>query len=67
MSHNRDTHSQDTLQSNPTLSDNSTSEEELDLTYAITEEECRGTIRGSNEAFVMALAGHRAIANQVVE
>ena len=54
MSHNRDTHLQDTLWSNPTLSDNSTSEEEPDLTYAITEEECRGTIPGSNEATVMA-------------
>ena len=67
MSHNRDTHSQDALQSNPTLSDNSTSEEELELTYALTEEECTGTIPGSNEATVMALAGQRAIANPVVE
>ena len=67
MLHNRDTHSQDALQSNPTLSDDSTSEEESDPTYAITEEECRGTIPGSNEATVMALAGQRAIANPVVE
>ena len=67
MSHNRDTHSRDALQSNPTLSDDSTSEEELDLTYAITEEERRGTIPGSNEATAMALADQRAIANPVVE
>ena len=67
MSHNGDTHSQDTLQSNPTLSDDSTSEEELELTYALTEEERRGTIPGSNEATAMALAGQRAIANPVFE
>ena len=67
MLHNRDTHSQDALQSNPTLSDDLTSEAEPDLTYAITEEECRGTIPGSNEATAMALAGQRAIANPVVE
>ena len=67
MSHNRDSHLQDALQSNSTLSDDSTSEEELELTYALTEEEHRGTIPGSNEATVMALAGQRAIANPVVE
>ena len=67
MSHNRDTHSQDTLQSNPTLLNDSTSEEEPDPTYAITEEEHRGTIPGSNKATAMALAGQRAIANPVVE
>ena len=55
------------MQSNPTLSDDSTSEEELDLTYTITEEERRGIIPGSNEATAMALAGQRAIANPVVE
>ena len=38
----------DPLQSNPTLPDNSTSEEEPDLAYAITEEERRGMIPGSN-------------------
>ena len=62
MLHNRDTHSQDTLQSNPTFS-----EEEPDATLVITEEERRGTIPGSNEATAMALAGQRAIANPVVE
>ena len=67
MLHNRDTHSQDALQSNPTLSDDSTSEEEPDLTHAITEEEHRGTIPGSNKVTAMALAGQRAIANPVVE
>ena len=67
MSHNRNTNFQDTLQLNPTLSDDSTSEEEPDPTLAITEEERRGTIPGSNEATAMALAGQRAIANPVVE
>ena len=67
MLHNRDTYLQDTFQSNSTLSDDSTSEEELELTYALTEEERRGTIPGSNEATAMALAGQRAIANPVVE
>ena len=67
MSHNRDTHSQDTLQSNPTLSDDLTSEEEPDPTLAITEEELRGTIPGSNVATVMALAGQRVITNPVVK
>ena len=67
MSHNRDTQSSDSQQSNPTLPDDSTSEEEPDLTYTITEEECRGTIPGSNEATAMALAGQRAIANPVVK
>ena len=67
MSHNRDTHSQDALQSNPTLSDDSTSEEEPDLTLAITEEECRGTIPGSNVATAIALEGQRVIANPVVK
>ena len=67
MSHNSDTHSQDALQSNPTLSDNSTSEEQPDPTLAITEEERRGTIPGSNQATAMALAGQRAIANPVVK
>ena len=67
MSHNRDTQLSDPQQSNPTLPDDSTSEEELDPTYAITEEEHRGTIPGSNEATAMALAGQRAIANPVVE
>ena len=65
MSHNRDIQLLDPLQSNPTLPDDSTSEEEPDPTYAITEEERRGTIPGSNEATVMALAGQRAIANPV--
>ena len=67
MSHNRDTHLQDALQSNSTLSDDSTSEEESEPTYALTEEECRGTIPGSSEATAMALVGQRAIANPVVE
>ena len=67
MSHNRDTHSQDALQSNPTLSDDSTSEEEPDSNLTITEEEHRGTIPGSNVATAMALAGQRVIANPVVE
>ena len=65
--HNRDTHSQDALQSNPTLSDDLTSEEEPDPILTITEEERRGTIPGSNVATAMALAGQRAIANPVVE
>ena len=67
MSHNRNTNPQNVTQSNPTLSDDSTSEEEPDLTLAITEEECRGTIPGSNEATAMALAGQRATANPVVK
>ena len=67
MSHSRDTQLSDQQQSNPTLPDNSTSEKEPDPTYAITEEERRGTIPGSNEATAMALAGQRAIANPVVE
>ena len=67
MLHNRDTHSQDTLQSNPTLSDDSTSEKEPNPILAITEKENRGTIPGSNVATAMALAGQRAIANPVVE
>ena len=67
MSHNRDTHSQDALQSTPTLSDDLTSEEEPDPTLVITEEERRGTIPGSNVATAMALAGQRVIANPVVE
>ena len=67
MLHNRDTNSQDALQLNPTLSDDSTSEEKPDPALAITEEECRGTIPGSNEATAMALAGQRVIANPVVE
>ena len=67
MSHNRDTQLSDALQSNPTLPDDSTSEEEPDPTYTITEEEHRGTIPGSNKATAMALAGQRAIANPVVE
>ena len=56
MLHNSDTHSQDALQSNPTLSDDSTSEEEPDPTLTITEEEHRGTIPESNQATAMALA-----------
>ena len=44
-----------------------TSDEEPDPTLATTEEECRGTIPGSNEATAMALAGQQAIANPVVE
>ena len=67
MSHNRDTQLSDPLQSNLTLPEDSTSEEEPDPAYAITEEECRGMIPGSNEATAMALAGQRAIANPVVE
>ena len=69
MTHNRNTtgSSQDALRQDPILSDNSTSEEEPDLTLTITEEEHRGTIPGSNKAAVMALAGQRAIANPVVE
>ena len=67
MSNNRDTQLSDPLQSNPTLPDDSTSEEEPDPTYAITEEEHSGTIPGSNEATAMALAGQRAIAIPVVE
>ena len=49
------------------LSDDSTSEDESDLTLATTEEERRGTIPGSNEATAIALAGQRAVANPVVE
>ena len=67
MSHNRDTNPQNTAQLTPTLSDDSTSEEEPDPTLATTEEERRATIPGSNEATVMALAGQRPIANPVVE
>ena len=67
MSHNRNNSSQDALQQNPTLSDDLTSEEEPDPNLALTEEECRGTIPGSNEATAMALAGHRVIANPVVK
>ena len=66
-SHNRDTQLSDQLQSNPTLPDDSTSEEEPDLAYAITEKECRGMIPGSNEATAIALTGQRAIANPVVK
>ena len=36
------------------LSDDSSSEDESDLTLATTEEEHRGTIPGSNEATAMA-------------
>ena len=67
MSHNRNTSSQDALQQNPTLSDDSTSDEEPDPNLALTEEEHRGTIPGSNEATALALAGQRAIANPVVK
>ena len=69
MTHNRNTtgSSQDALRQDPILSDDLTSEEEPDPTLTITEEECRGTIPGSNEATAMALAGQRAIANPVVE
>ena len=38
MSQNRDINSQDAVQLNPTLSDDSTSEEEPDPTLTITEE-----------------------------
>ena len=41
MSHNRDTQLSDPQQSNTILPDDSTSEEEPDLAYAITEEEQR--------------------------
>ena len=67
MSHNRYTNPQNAAQSNPTLSNDSTSEEEPDLTLTITEEEHRGTIQGSNEATAIALAGQRATANPVVK
>ena len=67
MSHNRNTNPQNVAQSNPTLSNDSTSEEEPDLTLTITEEEHRGTIPGSNETTAMALASQRATANPVVE
>ena len=53
MSHNRDTNPQNTAQLTPTLSDDSTLEEEPDPTLTTTEEECRGTIPGSNEATAM--------------
>ena len=49
------------------LSDDSSSEDESDLTLATTGEECRGTIPGSNEATAMVLAGQQAVANPVVE
>ena len=39
------------------LSDDSSSEDKSDLTFATTEEEHRGMIPGSNEATAMALAG----------
>ena len=39
------------------LSDDFSSEDESDLALATPEEECRGTIPGSNEATAMALAG----------
>ena len=67
MSHNRNTNPQNAAQLNPTLSNDSTSEEEPDPTLATTEEECRGTIPGSNETTAMALAGQRATVNPVVE
>ena len=69
MSHNRNTtgSSQDALWQDPILSDDSTSEEEPDPNLALTEEECRGTIPGSNEATAMALAGQRVIVNPVVK
>ena len=67
MSHNRNTNPQNIAQSNPTLFNDLTSEEESDLALTITEEECRGTIPGSNEATAMALAGQRATVNPVVE
>ena len=67
MSHNRNTNPQNVTQSNPTLSNDSTLEEEPDLTLTITEEERRGTIPGSNEAAAMALAGQRATVNPVVK
>ena len=66
MSYNRDTNPQNTAQLTPTLADNSTSEEP-DPTLVTTEEECRGTIPGSNEATAMALADQQATANPVVE
>ena len=67
MSYNRDTNPENTAQLTPTLSDDLTSEEEPDPTLTTTEEECRGTIPGSNAATAMALAGQQAIANPVVE
>ena len=67
MSYNRDTNPQNTAQLTATLADDSTSEEEPDPTLITTEEECRGTIPGSNEATAMALAGQQATANPVVE
>ena len=67
MLHNRDTNPQTTAQLTPILSDDLTSEDEPDPTLATTEEECRGTIPGSNEATAMALAGQRATANPVVK
>ena len=67
MLHNRDTNPQNTAQLTPTLTDDSTSEEEPNPTLATTEEECRGTIPESNEATAMALAGQRAIVSPVVK
>ena len=67
MSQNKNTSPKTPTSSITVLSDDSSSDEESDPTLVATEEECRGTIPGSNEATAMALAGHRAIANPVVE
>ena len=56
MSQNRNTSPQTPTPSLMVLSDDSSPDEESDPTLANTEEECRGTIPGSNEATVMALA-----------
>ena len=51
----------------PLLLDNSSSEESIDNTLNVTEEEKRGTIPGSTVATAMALAGARAQSNPIVE
>ena len=57
MSQNKNTLSQTPTQTITILPDESSSDEEHDPTLATTEEECRGTIPGSNKATAMALAG----------
>ena len=57
MSQNKNTSPQTPTSSITVLSDDSSSDDESDPTLVTTEEECRGTIPGSNEATAMALAG----------
>ena len=66
MSQNQDSKSK-TREDKPLISDDSSSDDSINNTLNVTEEEKQGTIPSSTVATAMALAGERAQNNPIVE